>query len=89
MTTNLALACVFCNRHKGPNVGGVDPRTGRHTRLFNPRKDRWKDHFRWSVERLLGKTAVGRVTIVVLAMNHQNQLRVRRALIREDLFPPS
>ena len=25
---NLALACVHCNRHKGPNIGGIDPATG-------------------------------------------------------------
>jgi len=86
--TNLALSCVFCNRHKGPNVGGVDPRTGRHTRLFHPRKDRWTDHFKWKSEMLMGKTALGRTTIVVLAMNHENQLRARRALMREGLFDP-
>jgi hypothetical protein len=86
-TVNLALACAFCNRHKGPNVGGVDPRTHRHTRLFNPRKDRWRDHFRWRSEKLVGLTAIGRATIVVLAMNHKDQLRARRALIRDGEFP--
>ena len=25
---NLALACMSCNRHKGPNLAGVDPETG-------------------------------------------------------------
>ena len=34
---NLALACVHCNRHKGPNIGGIDPATGSLTRLFHPR----------------------------------------------------
>src|SRR4051812_16948730 len=85
---NLALACAFCNRHKGPNVGGIDPRTRRHTRLFNPRKDRWRDHFKWRSETVIGLTMIGRATIVVLAMNHENQLRVRRALIRDGAFPP-
>jgi hypothetical protein len=33
---NLALACHFCNRHKGPNLTGIDPTTGELTRLFNP-----------------------------------------------------
>ena len=86
-STNLALACSFCNRHKGPNVGGIDPLTHRHTRLFNPRKDRWRDHFKWRRERLIGLTGIGRTTILVLAINHYNQLRVRRSLIRDGLFP--
>jgi HNH endonuclease len=85
---NLALACVFCNRHKGPNVGGVDPRTWRHARLFHPRKDRWRDHFRWRSEKLTGLTGIGRATIIVLAMNQNSQLRARRTLIRDGLFPP-
>ena len=35
---NLALACGFCNRHKGPNVAGVDPETQQILRLFHPRR---------------------------------------------------
>lgn len=27
---NLALACLRCNRYKGPNVGSFDPLTGIH-----------------------------------------------------------
>ena len=26
---NLALACLRCNRYKGPNLGSLDPQTGR------------------------------------------------------------
>ena len=25
---NLALSCMRCNRHKGPNIGSFDPETG-------------------------------------------------------------
>ena len=35
---NLALACGYCNRHKGPNVAGIDSDTGKITRLFHPRR---------------------------------------------------
>jgi hypothetical protein len=86
---NLALACIFCNLHKGPNVGGIDPRTGRNTRLFHPRKDRWREHFKLRGEKLIGMTSIGRATVVALAMNHKSQLRIRRTWIRDDLFPPS
>jgi hypothetical protein len=32
---SLALACIHCNRFKGPNVAGVDPSSGDIVRLFN------------------------------------------------------
>jgi formamidopyrimidine-DNA glycosylase len=35
---NLALACYYCNSFKGPNIGGLDPYTGKLTQLFNPRR---------------------------------------------------
>ena len=38
---NLALSCVHCNLHKGPNSTGLDPATGELTRLFHPRRDLW------------------------------------------------
>ncbi len=85
--SNLALACYHCNLHKGPNIAGKDPTSGRTTRLFHPRRDRWEDHFRWRGPKLLGRTAVGRTTVVVLNINHPAYLLVRRALIAAELFP--
>jgi hypothetical protein len=35
---NLALACLHCNRHKGPNIAGRDVATGDLVRLFHPRQ---------------------------------------------------
>jgi hypothetical protein len=42
---NLCLACAWCNAHKGPNLSSVDPETDTVVVLFNPRVNRWKDHF--------------------------------------------
>ncbi|MEA2085071.1 MAG: HNH endonuclease [Thermodesulfobacteriota bacterium] len=42
---NLAYACLFCNRHKGTDIGSIHPNTGKLTRFYNPRKDRWGKHF--------------------------------------------
>jgi hypothetical protein len=39
------------------------------TKLFNPRRHKWERHFRWNDPFLEGRTAVGRTTIAVLAMN--------------------
>ena len=44
---NLCLACFACNRHKGPNVGGLDPRTKKIVSLYHPRRHKWSRHFRW------------------------------------------
>jgi hypothetical protein len=85
---NLALACQHCNSHKGPNLAGVDPETGVLTRLFHPRQDVWADHFEWSGHVLVGKTAIGRTTVAVLAINDDVYRSVRAALLLEGVFPP-
>ncbi len=79
--SNLALACFHCNLHKGPNIAGQDPVTRRLTRLFHPRRDRWNDHFGMTKELIVGKTAIGRTTVVVLDMNHEAYVLVRQALL--------
>ena len=74
---NLALACIDCNLHKGPNLTGIDPETNRVTTLFHPRRDLWEEHFAWRGLYLVGRTAVGRVTVRVLQMNSEDQLDLR------------
>jgi hypothetical protein len=85
---NLALSCLHDNSHMGPNIAGLDPLTRKLTRLFNPRRHKWERHFRWEGPYLVGRTAVGRVTVAVLAMNHPSAVEVRAALIEEGIFPP-
>jgi hypothetical protein len=77
---NLALACHFCNRHKGPNLAGMDPMTCELTRLFNPRIDTWNQHFQIQAGRIIGLTPVGRTTVDVLNMNRPDRIRVRLEL---------
>ena len=87
---NLAFCCRRCNLGKGPNLTGVDPLTGVVTLLFHPRRDDWTDHFEWQGAILLGKTAVGRVTAHVLAINLPARVAARRALMDAGVtFPPS
>jgi hypothetical protein len=80
---NLALACLRCNAHKGPNISGIDPDTGGIVRLFNPRKDRWNRHFEWSGAVLVGLSAIARATIIVLDINHPSYVAIRTGLISE------
>jgi hypothetical protein len=86
---NLALSCFYCNSFKGPNIVGIDPRTRRVVRLFNPRRQKWDRHFRWSGPRLIGRTAVGRATVAVPRMNHPQAMALRWSLIDEGVFPPA
>lgn len=86
VSDNLALSCERCNSHKGPNIAGY--LDGRHVRLFNPRRDRWSDHFAWNGAYLVGRTAIGKVTIDVLAINLRYRVAIRTALIEEGIFPP-
>ena len=74
---NLALACIDCNLHKGPNLTGIDPITGAVTELFHPRNQTWSDHFAWDGIYLVSGTSIGRTTIRVLNMNSEEQLALR------------
>jgi len=77
---NLALSCYSCNAYKGPNIAGIDPKTGSTTTLFHPRQHTWNEHFKWNGPELLGRTPVGRTTLDVLKMNLSERIEYRRLL---------
>lgn len=85
--SNLCLACSSCNLRKGPNLAGIDPRTGVTVPLFHPRKEEWESHFRWAGAHLRGRTPTGRATIAVLGINLAENVEHREALIAEGVFP--
>jgi hypothetical protein len=85
---NLALACIRCNRFKGPNVAGIDPSSGEVVRLFHPRRDRWAEHFVWDGPELKPLTQIGQVTILVLLINDPEVVAVRKVLQDEGVFWP-
>jgi len=78
---NLAVCCGHCNLYKGPNIAGIDTETGKLTRLYNPRIDSWRQHFRRRGVFLVGLTPVGRTTAAVLGFNRPGRVRMRRALL--------
>jgi hypothetical protein len=86
--SNLAAACFGCNLHKGPNLSGRDPVTGKIVRLYHPRRQQWERHFRWAGAVLIGKTATGRATIATLAINSRQRVDLREHLIAEGIFRP-
>jgi hypothetical protein len=87
---NLCLTCVGCNGFKLAFQSGTDPETGTQARLFNPRVDRWAEHFRWSDEgtRVLGLTPVGRVTVARLQINRPRMVEARRLWVQAGWHPP-
>ena len=86
---NLCLACFGCNRYKGPNIAGIDPQSGKIVPLFNPRTHKWARHFHWDGPILIGTTASGRATVIVLKINLDHRIDLRQGLIDEGIFPPS
>jgi hypothetical protein len=81
--SNVALACPHCNARKWAHVDGEDPESGQRAALFNPRTQKWEDHFQWSEQRpfiLEGISAPGRATVARLHMNHPDLVSIRRLL---------
>ncbi|MDZ8032279.1 MULTISPECIES: HNH endonuclease signature motif containing protein [unclassified Nostoc] len=78
---NLALACPYCNRAKGTDLGSIDPETGKLTPFFNPRTQKWSDHFQLNGAEIAPLTAVGRVTVAILQFNQSERLEERDRLI--------
>lgn len=87
---NLWLACKACNAAKGQRISARDPQIGEMARLFNPREQRWEDHFLWvdSGAQIVGKTAIGRATVMALRLNRPLLVRARRAWVEAGWHPP-
>lgn len=83
---NLAYACVFCNRHKGTDVGSISE-SGKFTRFFNPRIDRWTEHFRLFGVHIQPLSVIGEVTARILRFNHSDQILEREALRSVGRYP--
>lgn len=85
---NLVLACLKCNRHKGTNLVAIDPLEGGLEPVFNPRLQRWNDHFEVVGAQIVGLTPTGRATVDLLKMNDDIRVELRRGLVEAGLFPP-
>jgi hypothetical protein len=85
---NLALSCFHFYAFKGSDIASIDPQTRRLAPLFNPRRHKWSRHFRWQGSSLVGRTAIGRVTVALLNINDPFRVELREELIEEGVFPP-
>ncbi len=87
---NICLACRSCNEFKSDLVEAIDPLSGEITSLFNPRIQKWSDHFVWSSDatRIEGLTTIGRATITCLRMNNSVIIVARRRWAISGWHPP-
>ena len=94
---NLALACRRCNERRYNFVAGYDPVTQTIVPLFNPRKQRWGEHFSWSADgqTIIGTTPIGRATLSRFDLNDErysqfDSIRNTRSLwVLAGWHPPS
>lgn len=77
---NLAYACFECNRYKGSDIASLDPSTKRITPLFNPRTQKWGEHFYFQQGLIMPKSPEGRVTVLLLRLNDDLRVQERVAL---------
>jgi hypothetical protein len=84
---NLAYACLFCNRHKGTDIGSIYPNTGKLMRFYNPRKDRWGKHFQLNDVIIEPLTGIGEVTVRLFVFNNSERLLEREALVSIGAYP--
>jgi hypothetical protein len=74
--SNLALACTFCNLHKGTGIASFT-RQGLLTRFFNPRIDNWPQHFVLRHALIAPLTPIGEVTAQIFQFNRAERLLER------------
>ncbi|MBI3797000.1 MAG: HNH endonuclease [Deltaproteobacteria bacterium] len=78
---NLAYACLDCNKRKGPNIASFDPQSRQLTPLYNPRTQKWEEHFRFNADGTIsGQTSEGRATARLLEFNNPERTQERVAL---------
>ncbi len=86
---NLAFSCVLCNLRKGSDLSSIDPESNTITNLFNPRTQKWLNHFAIDDTHIIGITPEGRTTVNFLLLNSDQRLVERRELRNCERFPPT
>ncbi|MEE3718314.1 HNH endonuclease signature motif containing protein [Tumidithrix elongata RA019] len=87
---NIAASCYRCNEFKGARTQGIDSKTGELIPFFNPRRQKWTEHFVWANggTHIIGLTAIGRVTVIALRLNNEYIVEARRLWTARDWHPP-
>ena len=91
LMSNLCYACAGRNGAKGAMTAGFDSETNREVRLYQPRRNRWFDHFSWSRDQseVIPLTAIGRATLKKLRLNRTEAVEQRRIFTGLGKHPPT
>lgn len=86
---NLTWACLRCNHTKGSSVTGYDSNLKRESTLFNPRTEKWPNHFTGMYNgKISASTSTGRATSSRLRFNEEpTVLRFRARGFRKKWWP--
>ncbi len=71
-------------RYKDTDLGSCDPETGVFSFLFNPRTQKWSDHFCLQDGQINGITPEGRTTVYLLKLNSHERIAERQRLNLES-----
>lgn len=89
---NLWVRCPLCNRYKADRIQAMDRVSGQTVPLFNPRLQRWSDHFQWTDGglRIIGTTPTGRATVALLHLDDDlDAILVRSHWVQAGWHPPA
>lgn len=86
----LCLACSSCNLSKAKATSAIDPESDEETPLFNPRQQKWEEHFEWIEDGTVvqGLTSTGRATVIRLKMNQLRIVEARKIWVIASVHPP-
>ena len=87
---NLAWSCLGCNLHKSTATHIFDLITGDLVPLYNPRIEKWLNHFQWAEDYTLivGISPTGRATVTRLRLNRLGLVNLRKVLVAAEKHPP-
>jgi len=83
---NLALSCAFCNRNKGSDIASLGP-DSQLVRFYNPRTDKWLEHFRLDDVIFTPLSRIGEATIRILRINDDEHVLERETLAQRGRYP--
>jgi hypothetical protein len=86
---NLCLSCPNCNLSKASATVVLDLDTGQQVPLFDPRQQKWEEHFEWAenYSQIRGLTPVGRATVTRLKMNRPRIVLARQRWVQAGFHP--
>lgn len=88
---NIAFACQGCNNYKYDKIEATDPVSKESVPIYNPRRQRWVEHFGWNdnFTLIIGVTPTGRATVEALKLNRECLVNLRRVLYEFGEHPPA